>query len=678
MHRACRAAAISILWVAAITAAPAIAAEVERFTVMSGGEVIGSLVATIDGAMVDIAYDVSNNGRGPKLAEHIELKDGLPISWSIDGNLAFGGTVRERYAWADGAATWASQADAGSATTAAPRLYIPNDASPWNVGLSARALLRAADGAMDVVPNGRLRIELLEELEFAGTPVRVYSMSGLGLTPEMVVLDRDGRLFAIPSAGSSVVVREGHEGDAERLAAIARRAQMAQLERLQQQLARRFDAPVRIRNVRVFDPDSGKTGDPVTVTLYRNRIASVRAGAAGDAGAGEITIDGGGGTLIPGLHDLHSHLSGWSALLYLAAGVTTVRDLGNDNGQLLELVQRIDAGELAGPRTVRAGLIEGRSPHSARIGVIVESLEEALVRVRWYADRGYRHIKIYNSMNPDWVAPIAAEAHRLGLRVSGHVPAFMSPDRAIEDGYDEINHVNQLVLGWILEPEEDTRTPLRLTAIGERAYTVDVGSDRVRHTLALFRSHGTALDTTAVILERLMLSRAGKVAAGDAPYLDHVPVGYQRYRKRSFVTFKSPEHDRAYVRSFTKLLEVIALMHRQGVQLLPGTDDGTGFTVHRELELYVQAGIPPAEALQLGTLRADQYLGLDQQQGRILPGRLADFVLLEGDPVADISAVRRARMVVKDGAIYFPSEIYQAVGIRPFTTPPVITGGADR
>jgi hypothetical protein len=674
MRRA-RAAAVPLWCVVALVASPAIAAGTERYTVMSGGEVVGSLAADVDGDLVTIAYDVSNNGRGPKLAERIELQDGLPVAWTVDGNTAFGGTVRERYSWADGKATWESQADAGSVPAAAPRLYIPNDASPWSVGLSARALLAAPDGALDVVPTGRLRIELLEELEIGGTPVAVYSMSGLALTPDMVVLDRDGRLFALPSAGSSIVLREGFEAQAPALAAIARRVQMAQLGRLQQRLARRFDAPLRITNVRVFDPGTGRTGEPVNVVVYRNRIASVRAAAPGDDSAGEVTIDGGGGTLIPGLHDMHSHLNGWSALLYLAAGVTTVRDLGNDNERLLELVGKIDSGELAGPRTVRAGLIEGRSPHSARIGVIVESLEQALAQVRWYADHGYRHIKIYNSMNPEWVRPMADEAHRLGLSVSGHVPAFMSPDRAIEDGYDEINHINQLVLGWILGPEEDTRTPLRLTAIGERAYTVDVASERVQHTLALFKEHGTALDPTAVILERLMLSRAGKVAEGDAPYLDHTPVGYQRYRKRSFVTFKSPEHDADYVRSFAKLLEILGLLYRQGVQLLPGTDDGTGFTVHRELELYVQAGIPAVEALRFGTLRSDQYLGLDQQQGRIAPGRLADFVLLEGDPTADIRAVRRARMVVKDGAVYFPSEIYQAVGIRPFTTPPAIAGG---
>ena len=116
------------------------------------------------------------------------------------------------------------------------------------------------------------------------------------------------------------------------------------------------------------------------------------------------------------------------------------------------LSARIDAGELPGPRIWRAGLLEGRSPYSARIGLIANSQDEAIAHVRWYADHGYRMIKIYNSMNPDWVKAIAAEAHRLGLRVNGHVPAFMSPDRAILDGYDEITHVNQLALGWVLKP----------------------------------------------------------------------------------------------------------------------------------------------------------------------------------------------------------------------------------
>ena len=149
-------------------------------------------------------------------------------------------------------------------------------------------------------------------------------------------------------------------------------------------------------------------------------------------------------------------------------------------------------------------------------------------------------------------------------------------------------------LGWLLQPRDDTRTPLRLTALGERTATLDLSSAPVRATIDLMKSRDTALDPTIVIIERLMLSRAGKVAAGDVPYLDHVPIGYQRYRRRSFVEFKSPSTSTPTCDSFERLIETFRVLYDAGIRLLPGTDDGTGFTVHRELELYVKAGVAPA------------------------------------------------------------------------------------
>ena len=648
----------------------------ERYSVVAAGEVVGSLVATQTASEVKVVYQVSNNGRGPRLVEQLTLEDGVPIRWSIDGNTAFGGEVRERFAWRRGEAIWESQADRGRAAAPAPKLYVANDASPWSYGVYARALLRAPDQRLELVPSGTMKLEKLDEVTIGGTKVIAYALTGSSLTPEIVLLDPAGRLFARLDSLSSVLVRAGHESESTALLALGRKVQLEQLERLQSRVAHRFDIPIRIRNVRVFAARAERLTEPVSVIVYRNRIASVRPeGAGGAVAADEVVIDGEGGTVLPGLHDMHSHNSGWTGVFYLAAGVTTVRDLGNDNTELLDLTRRIDAGTVAGPRIVRSGLIEGRSPFSARIGVISEGLSTALESVRWYADHGYRAIKIYNSLSPEWVAPITAEAHRLGLRVSGHVPAFMTPDRAIVEGYDEINHINQLVLGWVLEPHEDTRTPLRLTALGERAHRLDLGSERVRTTLDLFKRHGTALDTTVVTLERLMVSRAGQVSEGDAPYLAHMPIGYQRYRMRSFVSFKSQAEDETYVKSFQRLLDAIRMLHAEGIRLLPGTDDGTGFTVHRELELYARAGIPNAKVLRIATLGCAEYLGLDQQFGSIEPGKVADFALLDGDPVRDISAVRRVRLVMKDGVVYFPSELHAAVGVRPFTSAPALSSG---
>jgi imidazolonepropionase-like amidohydrolase len=657
----------------------------ERYSVVAAREKVGSLVATRSGASVDIAYEVSNNGRGPKIREHVVLgKNSIPTEWRIEGQTTFGSKVDELYTWRDGNLEWRSQADQGRQKSTQPKLYVANDASPWSLGLYARALLAAPDQKLAVAPGGELGLERITQTKIGSQEVSVHALSGLGLIPEVILLDDSARLFAHLNS-TSLLVREGYESYAPELMLVERNARTARLVELQKRLARRFDKPVRIRNVRVFDPAKRALNDALSVVVFGNRISSVAAEPSNEAAAPsqeEIVVDGEGGTLMAGLHDMHSHNSAESGLFYLAAGVTTVRDLGNDNEVLLDLTKRIQAGELPGPRIVRAGFLEGRSPYSARHGFIAESLPEAIDHVRWYAAHGYRQIKIYNSFNPDWIKPVAAEAHRLGLRVSGHVPAFTSPDRAILDGYDEINHINQLMLGWLTGPGDDTRTTLRLTAMGERAAALDLNSAPVRKTVALMKERGIPLDTTSVILERLLASRSGEVQPGDVAYLDHVPIGYQRERKRAYVHFKDAEHEATYERSVQKIIDVMRLLHKEGIRMLPGTDNDTGFTVHRELELYAKAGIPAGQVLRMATYDCEAYLGNAEDLGSIEPGKLADFMLVAGDPTQDISAIRQIRLVMKDGLLYFPSEIYSALGIRPFTQAPRIMqpsgeGGAD-
>jgi hypothetical protein len=325
---------------------------------------------------------------------------------------------------------------------------------------------------------------------------------------------------------------------------------------------------------------------------------------------------------------------------------------------------------------VRNGFLEGRSPYSARgNGFIADTLPQALDDIRWFADHGYWQVKFYNSFPPDWVAPAAAEAHRLGMGVTGHVPAFTTPDRVLKEGYDDIAHINQLMLGWILEPGEDTRTPLRLTGMA-RGGSLDLKSPKVQATVALMKAKNAKLDTTSVILERLMMSRAGTVQAGDLPYLSHMPIGYQRNRKRTFAILEKPGDDAAYQAGFAKVLEVMKMLDDNGIEMLPGTDDGTGFTLQRELELYVKAGIPAAKTLRLATLDDEKYFGHDQQLGSIARGKLADFILVDGDPTKDISKIRNVRMTMRGGVAYYPAEIYRYLDIEPFAAPPPVTAPA--
>lgn len=643
------------------------AAQTEKLVVISNGENVGSIEASTEGRRITVDYAVSDNGRGPKHREQIELgKNGVPTSWTIEGTSLMGGPVQESFRWQAGRATWTSQADEGSVDAAAPKLYIVNDDSPYAAAIYARVAL-AAKGGVDTLPGGRMTVTKVRDLSLGATPVSIYRLDGSQLAPQYLALDKKGALFAVGNA-----IRAGSEGELPAFRKVIVDLARERVRAISAKVAHRYDMPVRIRNVRIFDPKAGQLGPLSTVVVMRDTITRILPGDGGAPPADQVIVEGEGGTLYPGLHDMHSHTSLESGLFYLAAGVTGARDMGNKNGFLLDLLPRVESGEIAGPHIVPAGFLEGRSPYSARNGFIPETLDEALENVRWYADHGYREIKIYNSFNPDWVQPVAAEAHRLGLLVTGHIPAFDTPDRAIADGYDSIAHINQLMLGWLVDAsKEDTRTPLRLTAMA-RAADLDLSSPRVRATVKLMKDREIALDTTSVILERLMLSRARVVTEGDVDYLAHMPIGYQRYRKRTFVPLKDAAEDARYQAAFGKLLATMKLLDDNGVQMLPGTDDSTGFTVQREIELYVKAGLTPARALRLATLDSAAFLGEAASRGTIERGKKAEFVLVKGNPLTDIREIKRPQMVLRGGAVYFPSEIYESLSIKPFTTAPSV------
>ena len=639
-------------------------ADPQRYAVIATGEAVGWLVVDQKGASVEIDYHVDNNGRGPKHRERLELDAaGLPLSWRIEGTSLFGGQVNEVFERGAEGVRWRSQADAGTVPPGGPTLYVANDDSPWSLALYARALKSTPGQVLDVAPAGRLKLEEVRRLTFGGEAAVVYRLTGLTVQPGYVLLDEAGDMIA-EFSGDTVTVREGLEAEEGTLHRLLAELETERVRNLQTELAHRFDAPVRIRNVRIFDPREGRLSDLSSVTVFRNRISGVLLEDSQPARPDEYVIDGEGGILVPGLHDMHSHSSMQTGLYYLGAGVTATRDMGNNNAFLLDLVKQIEDGVLPGPRITPNGMLEGRSPYAVRTGIVADTLDEALDGVRWYADRGYWQVKIYNSLHPEWVVPVAAEAHRLGMKVTGHVPAFVSPDQAIEAGYDDIAHVNQLMLGWLLQPGEDSRTPLRLTAM-PRAADLDLDSDPVRRTIALMKARGTALDVTAVTLEVLMMSRAGEVPPSAAAYVEHMPIGYQRYRRRSFVDIDTPEKDAGYRAGFRKLLDTVKRLHDEGIVLLPGTDADEGFTLHRELELYVEAGIPAADVLYMATLGSARAAQQQSRLGVIAPGMLADMVLIDGDPLARISDVRKVALVMKDGVVFQPQDLLAEVGVAP-------------
>src|SRR5205807_10543824 len=184
--------------------------------------------------------------------------------------------------------------------------------------------------------------------------------------------------------------------------------------------------------------------------------------------------------LLPGLWDMHVHISpGTDGMLHLAAGVMTVRDMGNDTATVLSLKKKFDEGSEIGPNMVLAGMIDTPGPFQVPIGLLASTDPEAKAAVDRYADLGFEQIKVYSSLKPELVPVIIAEAHRRGLRVSGHVPAFMTAEQAVRQGYDEIQHINMVVLNFMPDVK-DTRTPARFLEPGRRARDLDLKSEQVR------------------------------------------------------------------------------------------------------------------------------------------------------------------------------------------------------
>lgn len=334
----------------ALSLSAAASAETFRYTAIANGEKVGHLVADVQGKTTRVDYAISNNGRGPKARETIDADAaGFPVSWNIEGESLFGSPVHEHYTWKAGQAEWVSQADKGQIPAAKPLLYIGNDVSPWMLGVYVKALLKAPNHTLPVAPSGSLRLTEIRKITLGegkkAVPLTVYELAGIDLAPDYVLVDAKGDLFA-----SGGLIREGYEDQIPVLQKMNREISQARAEAAQKKLAHRFSGPVRIRNVRIFDPVSMKVGEPSTVVIYGDRIAGVWANESGPAPAGETVIDGQGGTLVPGLHDMHSHTSLSSNLFNLAAGVTATRDQGNDNEQLLAMMEGLQSGRLAGPR----------------------------------------------------------------------------------------------------------------------------------------------------------------------------------------------------------------------------------------------------------------------------------------------------------------------------------------
>jgi imidazolonepropionase-like amidohydrolase len=241
----------------------------------------------------------------------------------------------------------------------------------------------------------------------------------------------------------------------------------------------------------------------------------------------------------------------------------------------------------------------------------------------------------------------------------------------VREGYDELQHINQLMLNFVSEPDTDSRTIVRFNLVGEKSHTLDLDSTAVRDFIALLAERGTVIDATMGTFEASYTQRPGDMDPSVAAIADHVPFATQR-AWRNNTTDVSGGKLETYRKSWRTMLRFLGKLYAAGVPLVAGTDSIAGFMLHRELELYVQAGVPPGEAIRIATENGARYSGVLHESGTIERGKRADLILVDGDPTKNISDIRRISYVLKEGVGYIPAELYEAFGVRRFTEPPQV------
>jgi imidazolonepropionase-like amidohydrolase len=595
----------------------------------------------------------------PLTAKLVTTPDYEPVSLFIKGNTSRFSTINDSIRIRDGQA--AIRVDDSSYSRPLPPLSFP--VGGYSPGTVQMILLQywkrhQRPATIALLPTGSVTIRKdgNDTLSFSGHPLLLerYVISGLVWGNELVWTDLRGNLVCL--------ITNDAEGDKLEM-------MMEPYESLLPELIGR----AAIIGMQLFTASAGKpgggTGDVLAIVGGRlidvngqssidHSVILIENGVIKKTGvAGSIpipskatVIHAEGKTILPGLWDMHAHFeqAEWGPA-YLAAGVTTVRDCGNEFGYINAIQQAIDGGQGIGPHILKAGIIDGPGPMG--LGIIRASTkEEAISAVQRYKDNGFVQIKIYSSVKPPIVKAICDEAHRLGLTVTGHIPEGMTLQQSVDSGMDMVNHM-QYVYGMVKK---------------NKNRSIDWNDPQTTAAIDFIQSHHVVIDPTIGVFEMIFRSVKDTITKME-PAFYTLPVPLQAlFKNMGMPAAAAP----LYKPMFTDMEKLVKVLHDKGVLLVAGTDMGfPGYSVDRELELYVEGGLTPLEAIQTATILPARAMKRDHISGSLEAGKQADLIIVDGDPLLQIRDIRKVTMVIKDGQVYDPAGLHRMAG---FSTPGVL------
>jgi imidazolonepropionase-like amidohydrolase len=648
--------------------------ETGKFTLHKFEQPIGEETYTIahDGGSLTLKTDFAFTDRGTKVPLSATLKaadDYTPQSFIIKGNTSRMSDI-DSDVELNGANATIRQGKETRSATVPQSFFTISGYAPVAMQMALIRYWRAhgSPAQLATLPTGEVKIQDrgLETVEIGGRsiPMERYTIRGLIWGLETLWMDSNNNLAALVSTDAEFdhfeAVREEYEPALSKFVANAARDEMAALSELSRGLSQPRAGAIAFVGATVINTTGNANIPNATIVIRDGKIVAVGSSHKVKVPSDAQRIDVTGKYIIPGLWDMHAHYEQveWGPI-YLAAGVTTVRDVGNEFEFITAVRDAVNSGKGLGPHMLLAGVVDGDSSYA--LGVErVNSPADAQVWVQRYHDAGFQQMKIYSSVKSENVKAICTDAHKLGMTVTGHIPEGMNAYDGVNDGMDQINHIHY-VLDLLRPKDFDSQKATREETMKMMA-SLDVNSDAGKQAVAFLRKHNTVIDPTMALME--FMQRPADVPADKIePGVDHVAP---ELREQLVNGGLPPARAATGQKIVQEELAIIGALHQAGVRIVAGTDQTVpGYSLYREIELYNQAGFTPMEALQAATIVPAQVMNANRESGSIEVGKRADFDILDANPLENIHNIRNVRSVVANGVLYESAPLWESVGFKP-------------
>ena len=585
------------------------------------------------------------------------------LKYNITGNTRWGGIiVADSFRVIGKKAYWRNKLENDSALYH-NQFYWSQKTTPAEAEVQLSFLKRTGTHSMNLLPSGRRAYEQTDSAEVSnadGSKTVVYLMrfTGYGDSPYYAWFTADGSFFA-EVWDFLGTVKKGFEHNWVGLYQKQKLSETNYFRQLSVKSLIKSDKGYAIANVDVFDAVNKKVLRHQTVLIEDRMIKSIRPFTGKTVRKGFTIIDGTGKFLMPGLWDSHAHASDYRGPMWIANGTTNLINMASDRA-IPQLKRLAAADSILHPDiSITSGFMEKPEGATEKTGIQVSSLEQALRAIDTFKAEGYDQIKLYNLIEKDWVAPLSQKAKQLGMRTTGHVPQFMTADMVIDRGYNEINHFWFVMKNFLIDTldKQSFSVPSLFQLKGS---TIDIQSDKVKSFISKLKNNKIVIDPTLIIAERALTQLPGQLAKAYAPVKDIIPIDLRREAEESWY-YGEDTNVQKYSATWQKTKEMLLALYKGGVTLVVGTDSDKGALL-REMEIYSEAGIPNPDILRMTTYVPASVHGKENEYGNVKEGLVANLILLDANPLENISNIRKLNLVFKNGKAYDPKKIKQEYG----------------